>query len=380
MEGYITKLYGEEQHTGFSGNSLDRVSYLRGEPDFFKQAFDSPDARFLVLRNRDLLIKENHNIHWLEREQIANLTGNPYSRSDEDRTANFDFKIDSPGYTYSHVAFLGLDHQVDSTFTFKSYGGAPRFAVDVSTYTHAQPRLKSALEEFYKYTDSLGPQTKFEAERLFMDDFDKYDLSIIAQSRTILDWAMKTRFCAGCGNHIMSSWGGYKMVCPESVNEKTDCLSLHTVCNFAFPRTDCCIIVAVTSFDGEKVLLGRSARFPPKMYSCLAGFLEGGESIEDCVRREVFEEAGVKVGRVVLYASQSWPYPANIMIGCLAEVADASEESHNIFLGHDKELVDAKWVPKAELKELVKTQENDSIKLPPASAIAWNLLDTISKL
>lgn len=112
--------------------------------------------------------------------------------------------------------------------------------------------------------------------------------------------------------------------------------------NISFPRTDPTVIMAVTSNDGTKVLLGRQRRWPTDWFSTLAGFLEPGESIEEAVRREVWEESGVKVGRVVVHSSQPWPFPASLMIGAVAQALPGDGEKIN--LGHDPELESAKWV------------------------------------
>ena len=118
---------------------------------------------------------------------------------------------------------------------------------------------------------------------------------------------------------------------------------------------------------GDKCLLGRQTRFPPGMYSCLAGFVEVGETLEDAVRREILEEAGVRVGPVTYRASQPWPFPSSLMIGCLAEA-----ESTDITV--DKvELEDARWFTRDEAKRLLTRDHPDGLTCPPALAIA-NLL------
>lgn len=148
------------------------------------------------------------------------------------------------------------------------------------------------------------------------------------------------------------------------------------------------MIAAVVSADGQRVLLGRNKKWPPGFYSTLAGFLEPGESVEDCVRREVWEESGVKVGRVVLHSSQPWPYPASLMLGA---VACALPDGEGIHLGHDPELEDAKWVTVEEVRKALKVPrppadsvsasangiEDGSFYLPPHTAIAHQLLKAV---
>lgn len=150
------------------------------------------------------------------------------------------------------------------------------------------------------------------------------------------------------------------------------------------------MIAAVVSADGKRVLLGRNKKWPPGFYSTLAGFLEPGESVEDCVRREVWEESGVKVGRVVLHSSQPWPYPASLMLGA---VACALPNGEGIHLGHDPELEDAKWVTVEEVRKALKVPrppadsvsaskngtDDGSFYLPPHTAIAHQLLSAVAE-
>jgi NAD+ diphosphatase len=146
------------------------------------------------------------------------------------------------------------------------------------------------------------------------------------------------------------------------------------------------MIVAVVSADGTKMLLGRQKRYPPYWYSTLAGFLEPAESIEEAVRREVWEESGVTVGRVVIHSSQPWPYPANLMIGAIAQ---ATPDGETIDLGNDPELEDAKWFPLDEVKAALLQgvsglgepapagYKEGALRLPPQTAIANRLMDAV---
>jgi NAD+ diphosphatase len=109
--------------------------------------------------------------------------------------------------------------------------------------------------------------------------------------------------------------------------------------------------MVVVSHDTKRVLLGRKKRWPQYRYSALAGFCEPAESVEDAVRREVWEESGVLVGRVVIHSTQPWPYPANLMIGAIAQALLGGEE---ILLKHDPELEDAKWVDLDEIREALR--------------------------
>jgi NAD+ diphosphatase len=141
--------------------------------------------------------------------------------------------------------------------------------------------------------------------------------------------------------------------------------------------------MAVVSHDGKRVLLGRQKRWPPHWYSTLAGFVEPAESVEEAVRREVWEESGVLLGRVVIHSTQPWPYPANLMIGA---VAQALPDGETIHLEYDPELEDAKWVEVDEIREALSVGTSDlggepgegykegGLRLPPKTAIANQLL------
>lgn len=212
-------------------------------------------------------------------------------------------------------------------------------------------------------------------------------------ARAIIDWNARTPFCAQCGQPTLSVNAGTKRVCPPTdkasgeVKERKPCATRGTVSNHSFPRTDPTVIMAIISADGTKVLLGRQRRWPKYWYSTLAGFQEPGESIEEAVRREVWEESGVQVGRVVLHSSQPWPFPASLMIGAIGQALPGDGEK--IYLGHDAELEDAKWFSLEEIKEaLVKGTSNlgesapegyveGGLRLPPQTAIANRLITSV---
>lgn len=138
------------------------------------------------------------------------------------------------------------------------------------------------------------------------------------------------------------------------------------------------------------MLLGRQRRWPPHFYSTLAGFIEPAESVEDAVRREVWEEAGVILSRVLIHSSQPWPYPANLMIGAIAQVATPENEAIN--LEHDPELEDARWFEMGEVQEALTAGSNtpldeapgpgykeNGLRLPPKTAIAHQLIAAVAQ-
>ncbi len=179
------------------------------------------------------------------------------------------------------------------------------------------------------------------------------DLGAIAQARSMTGWHLRHRFCANCGAPTAMSQGGYRRDCAA-------CGAQH------FPRVDPVVIMLIQ--DGDKVLLGRSRRFNPGMYSCLAGFLEPGETIEAAVRRETFEEAGIRIGQVRYHASQPWPFPSTLMIGCVGRAL-----SREIVLD-DVELEDARWFDRPELRDMLAERHADGLTCPPRLAIAHELI------
>lgn len=175
----------------------------------------------------------------------------------------------------------------------------------------------------------LLPETQHFAElRATMTRLAPRDAELAATAKAILTWHDGHLFCSRCGAPSVVAMAGWQRDCPA-------CGGHH------FPRTDPVVIMLVT--DGNSVLLGRSPGWPEGMYSLLAGFVEPGETIEAAVRREVFEESGVRVGPVGYLASQPWPFPASLMFGC-----------HGTALTREitvdpTELEDARWVTREEL-------------------------------
>jgi NAD+ diphosphatase len=179
------------------------------------------------------------------------------------------------------------------------------------------------------------------------------ELSAIAMAKSMVNWHQRHTFCANCGQKTAMREGGWKRECPG-------CKAEH------FPRTDPVVIMLVT--HGEKCLLGRAPRFLPGMYSCLAGFVEAAETIEDAVRREVFEEAGIRCAEVSYYMTQPWPYPSSLMIGCVARALNED------IVVDRTELEDARWFSRDESRLMLTRQHPDGLAGPHPFAIAHHLL------
>jgi NAD+ diphosphatase len=175
------------------------------------------------------------------------------------------------------------------------------------------------------------------------------EAALLQTARALLFWRSRHRHCGVCGTRTAPRAAGHALRCTNP-----------TCATEFFPRIDPAVIVLVT--EGEHVLLGRQASWPPGRYSALAGFVEVGESLEDAVVREVFEEVGVRVRDVRYFASQPWPFPSSLMVGFLATAARGD-------LTLDDELEDARW---HHLSELTGAAPH---LLPPPFTIARRLID-----
>ncbi len=296
----------------FANNPLDRAGNLRGDQDWLQSRLDSPDSLFIPLwRLKPLIIPPRGPDHgtaagWLTREAIKALN------------------LDNP-----MTVFLGLED--DTAY----------FAVDISDARN--PEQSGPLA-------GLGT---FEELRQMAGELSGDVAAILAQAKSMIDWHARHRFCANCGSPTEPGDAGYKRACPS-------CNAEH------FPRTD--PVVIMLAISGEKCLLGRQKAWPAKMYSALAGFVEPGESIEEAVARELDEEAGIKVSGVQYFATQPWPYPSSLMIGCFA-----TAESEEIMLD-DVELEEAVWFDKSTVQAALAGNGDGSLYVPPPMAIAHQLV------
>ena len=188
-----------------------------------------------------------------------------------------------------------------------------------------------------------------------MASLDHGELATYGGARSLVDWHARHRFCARCGSPTTLAKGGWQRSCTNDA-----CKAEH------FPRVDPVTIMLV-EHQGN-LLLGRQPRFPPRRFSALAGFVEPGESIEDAVAREVHEEAGVVVRDVTYVASQPWPFPSSLMIGCHSH-ADKAELTIDT-----TELEEARWFSRAEVIAAMAGDEDASFIAPPPHAVAHHLL------
>ena len=181
------------------------------------------------------------------------------------------------------------------------------------------------------------------------------EAAIIAQAKAMIDWHQRHGFCPRCGAPTRIMDAGYRRLCDK-------CSAEH------FPRVDPVVIMLAT--HGDACLIGRGKQFPSGMFSALAGFMEPGETIEEAVQRELMEEASVKVNQVTYYATQPWPFPSSLMIGCFAnaESRDAKVD--------ENELAEVRWLERKTARAVISGESVAGVRLPPPIAIAHHLIKT----
>jgi NAD+ diphosphatase len=202
--------------------------------------------------------------------------------------------------------------------------------------------------------DLVADGRRFAEPRMAAGTLALADAGALAQARSLAEWHRHHPFCARCGAATMATDAGYKRRC-------TACAAEH------FPRTDPVVIMLV--HRGDRCLLGRQPRFPPGLFTCLAGFVEPGETVENAVRREVLEEAGVTCDAVRYRGSQPWPFPSQLMIACEAAAADEDIRVDG------EELEEARWFSRAELRSIL-AGDGGGLWIPPAIAVAHHLIAT----
>lgn len=292
--------------TGFAQNRLERRSEKRSD-DSTRQALRHDHARFYLVTGGRVLLKHDEEV--------------------------FD-----PLFAVGEVLDLDVDLNQSVLLGFER-DESPVLAAYTGVDIEHLPRWLKAIDFRSVYSQELLPPDR---------------LGALAQGASLVSWHHSHRFCSKCGAESRIAHGGYRRVCDT-------CGAQH------FPRTDPVVIMLTVTPENDACLLGRSPHFPEKMYSCLAGFVEPGETIEDAVRRETEEEAGVKVGKVAYYASQPWPFPHTLMIGCHA-VAESRE------IRVDEELEDCRWFPREDVKMIIENAHPDEIRMPPEGAIAHHLI------
>ena len=292
----------------FAGNPLDRGDAQRRDQQWLDTQANLPQSRYLPIWKLNILVEDTAEMRlgWVGPDDIKRLS----------------VKLEP--------VFLGL------------LGDAAHFAIDISELDEPLPLLKRS--EAWRFEEPRGAATLLSPA----------EAGIIAQSKSQVDWHRRHRFCGNCGHPTVQKRGGHTRRC-------TNCNTEH------FPRTDPVVIMVVS--DGDRCLLGQSRGRLARVgrYSALAGFMDQGESIEEAVRREVREEAGIEVGDVRYHSSQPWPFPSSLMIGCHAKAA--TTEIHM----DPEEMSDVRWFSRDEVRLALK-RENPNLQVPDAIAIAHHLI------
>jgi NAD+ diphosphatase len=233
----------------------------------------------------------------------------------------------------AETAFLGL------------MAGAPRFATAIDPAAIEALKARGDLE--------ITDLRTIAVRGMVAEDH----LPPLAEGKSLLVWHARRKFCSNCGTQTRTVEAGWRRDCPN-------CKMQH------FPRTDPVVIMLAihTRGGGERCLLGRSGRFASNSWSCLAGFVEPGETIEEAVRREIREEAGIVCGEVRYFRSQPWPFPSSLMIGChVRALTDELIVDHN-------ELEGARWFDREEVASMLARQHPEGLITPVPVAIAYHII------
>lgn len=210
-----------------------------------------------------------------------------------------------------------------------------------------------AIDLSHRGEDEAGAVGRFEDLRTVGPLLSHSDGALMAYARGMMHWHLAHLHCGRCGHPTEPRQAGHVRYCANA-----DCAAP------VFPRTDPAVIMLI--HHGDHILLGRQAAWPPGRHSVLAGFVEPGESLEDAVAREIYEEVGVRVGEVRYHSSQPWPFPASLMLGFTAGATTRD------ICRHDGELESARWYGRAEL---LASPEDASFRLPRRDSIARRLVD-----
>jgi NAD+ diphosphatase len=228
----------------------------------------------------------------------------------------------------------GLSPQASGVHFLGVLDGAPCWAVD------AHPDHELDLDALARL-----PEARWQQLRALYGVVNDVDWTIAGRAVQLVEWARTHRFCGRCATPTVAADGERAMRCPA-------CGLL------AFPRLSPAVIVVVERDGGRAALLARGRQFPIPMYSALAGFVEPGETLEEAVHREVFEEVGIEIRDIAYVASQPWPFPHSLMIGFTAQWAGGE------IVIDDREIVDAGWFGPDDLPPI-----------PPPMSIARQLID-----
>jgi NAD+ diphosphatase len=298
---------GPRPHLGYTQSLIERVAERRLDTAWLDARMNDAATRAYVIGGELIVLKQGNGVH------------DPAFTPEEARSL-------APN---NEIVFLGL------------MDGAARFGIGITQASAEE--LKARNDLFVIDLRSIAIQGLVTQNHL----------PPLAEAKAMLHWHARHRFCSNCGAATNLVDAGWKRACPA-------CKAEH------FPRTD--PVVIMLAVRGDRGLLGRSGRFAASMWSCLAGFVEPGESVEDAVRRETLEEAGINCGRVKYLFTQPWPFPMSLMIGCLAEALNDDIRMDAT------ELVDCRWFTRDECAAMLMRKHPDKLTTPPPVAIAHHII------
>ena len=302
----------------FANNPLDRAGHLRPNPDWVAAQLASEVALIVPLWQLNPLVLPE--LQPGDGRDVGYLPKAAFGEAWSDTM---------------QVVFLGLNRRQK-----------PLFAADISHMS--APEDMGPFKGMGQFEDLRGLAAA--------GDISRTELAILAQAKGMLDWNLRTPFCAQCGHASQSAEGGYKRRCDTCGTEH-------------FPRTDPVVIMLAT--HGEDCLMGRQRGWPEGMLSALAGFMEPGETLEEAVARELMEEAGIEVSSVSYLGSQPWPFPGSLMIGCMAKA------SHRDIQVDEVELEEARWVSRSDI--ISSMAGKGPLGVPPEMAIAYQLMKAFAE-
>lgn len=306
MSAFFLSETGAPADLGYAHFNFDRAEHLRGDAAGLDALFDRQDSRTFALSGEHVVLKAGERLDPLFR--ASEIPG---------------------GAPWRDRAFIGFDH------------GQPRFAV----------ALDSAAGEALTQRTDL---TQIGLRQLAVDAMlSPSALGALACAKALLFWHSRRRFCSVCGEPSELAQGGWRRDCPSCKAQ-------------FFPRTD--PVVIMLAVRDTFCLMGRQKQFLPGMYSALAGFCEPGETIEDAMRREILEEAGIRCGRVRYLASQPWPFPASLMIGGIAEAVSQT------IVRDETELEDVRWFSRTEVLLMLRRDHPDRLWVPFKFSLASQLV------
>ena len=294
-----------------------------------------------------------------EPSSLVGFSNNTLNRDAENRDENTILKALADDKTRYYLFAQGkvILHKAETVQVLFSLAEAAQFEIDKDNAVllgEAKDGMRIALPCKVDLETLQKPWVVYDLRSLlYSGSVSEEDAGAIAQAGGLLFWNSQNRYCGKCGTKSKSAIGGYRRDCPYCDGR-------------LFPRTDPVVIMLTVKDD--KCLMGRSPHFPEGWFSTLAGFVEPGETMEDAMRRETFEESGIKVGRVKYHASQPWPFPHSLMLGLYGE---AISEEINM---DTTELEDCRWFSRDEVKMMMNETHPDGLICPPNKAISSALV------